>query len=201
MTVMPAFNVAKRLADKVLGRGCGILVITLMVGVLVGADSPAAQREALGVKAEAAYTSEIKPLLTTYCVKCHGGEKTKGDLNLANYKNGAQALGARTVWGKVATELHHGEMPPEKEKQPTADERKTITTWIASLRRLDPPDPGRVTFRRLNRAEYNNTVRDLLGLDAKPAADFPPDDVGDGFDNIADVLSLSPLLMEKYLLA
>ncbi len=173
-----------------------------LAGSLAGADpSPAAQRETLRASAESAYVSQVKPVLATYCVKCHGGEKTKGDLNLANYKSGVQALNARTVWTKVATELHHGEMPPEKEKQPTADERKAITTWITSLRRLDPPDPGRVTFRRLNRAEYNNTVRDLLGLDAKPAADFPPDDVGDGFDNIADVLSLSPLLMEKYLLA
>jgi len=206
MTAMPALRFArrfaKRFADEALRRGCGILAGTLVAGTLVGADtSTAAQREALGTKAEAAYVEHVKPLLATYCVKCHGGEKTKGDLNLANYKNGAQAVGARTVWGKVAAELHHSEMPPGKEKQPTADERKAITTWIASLRRLDPPDPGRVTFRRLNRAEYNNTVRDLLGLDAKPAADFPPDDVGDGFDNIADVLSLSPLLMEKYLLA
>src|SRR5204862_6936859 len=64
-----------------------------------------------------------------------------------------------------------------------------------------PRDPGRVTIRRLNRAEYNNTIRDLVGVDFKPAADFPTDDVGYGFDNIGDVLSLPPLLMEKYLAA
>jgi hypothetical protein len=92
-------------------------------------------------------------------------------------------------------------MPPEKEKQPSPAEAKAITGWIASLRQLDPPDAGRVTIRRLNRAEYNNTIRDLMGVDWKPAADFPADDVGDGFDNIGDVLSISPLLMEKYLLA
>ena len=63
------------------------------------------------------------------------------------------------------------------------------------------PDPGRVTVRRLNRVEYNNTVRDLFGVDIKPAEDFPSDDVGHGFDNIGDVLSLSPVLMERYLAA
>ena len=63
------------------------------------------------------------------------------------------------------------------------------------------PDPGHVTARRLNRAEYNNTVRDLLAIDFQPAADFPADDSGYGFDNIGDVLSLSPILMEKYLAA
>ena len=63
------------------------------------------------------------------------------------------------------------------------------------------PDPGRVTARRLNRVEYNNTIRDLLLVDLKPAEDFPADDVGHGFDNIGDVLTLSPVLMERYLAA
>jgi hypothetical protein len=63
------------------------------------------------------------------------------------------------------------------------------------------PNAGRVTIRRLNRTEYNNTIRDLLGVDFKPADDFPADDVGYGFDNIGDVLSVSPLLLEKYLAA
>ncbi len=65
----------------------------------------------------------------------------------------------------------------------------------------DAAEPGRVTARRLNRTEYNNTVSDLLGLDVRPADDFPQDDSGYGFDNIADVLSLSPVLMERYLSA
>ena len=63
------------------------------------------------------------------------------------------------------------------------------------------PDPGRVTIRRLNRAEYNNTIRDLTGVSFHPAADFPIDDAGYGFDNIGDVLTLSPMLMEKYVAA
>ena len=180
------------------------LSVTIIAVLLatVATPSPAADDVvALTKVAEAAYEKDIKPLLATYCVKCHGGEKTKGEVNVANYKSGSSALGARHIWRKVTAELSHGEMPPEKEKQPSEAESKLITTWIASLRKLDPPDAGRVTIRRLNRAEYNNTIRDLMGVDWKPATDFPADDVGDGFDNIGDVLSISPLLMEKYLLA
>src|SRR5438093_5336637 len=95
-------------------------------------------------------------------------------------------------------------MPPEKKPQPTAEEREIITAWIQSeifQCDCDHPDPGRVTIRRLNRAEYNNTIRDLVGLHFQPAKDFPADDSGYGFDNIGDVLSLSTVLVEKYLAA
>src|SRR5881409_3412634 len=95
-------------------------------------------------------------------------------------------------------------MPPEKKPQPTPEERELIAAWIQSeifKCDCDHPDPGRVTIRRLNRAEYNNTIRDLVGIDFRPADDFPSDDVGYGFDNIGDVLSLPPVLMEKYLAA
>jgi hypothetical protein len=96
-------------------------------------------------------------------------------------------------------------MPPEDRPQPTADESARLITSIkAALERDDcgrPGNPGRVTIRRLNRAEYNNTIRDLVGVDFRPADEFPADDVGYGFDNIGDVLSLPPLLMEKYLFA
>ncbi|HEX3132313.1 MAG TPA: c-type cytochrome domain-containing protein, partial [Planctomycetota bacterium] len=122
------------------GLTLGLAEILGCSPVIAADPSPAAGREALADKTEITYIDQVKPLLATYCVKCHGGEKTKGDLNLANYKSGVQALNARSVWAKVADELHHGEMPPEKEKQPTTDERKVLTTWITSLRRLDPPD-------------------------------------------------------------
>ena len=151
--------------------------------------------------AEAAFDQGIRPLLGTYCVRCHGGEKTKGDLDLKLYRSGAAAVGARPVWKRVLVELRHGTMPPDQEKQPSEAERQALAAWIASLRRLDPPDPGRVTVRRLNRSEYSHTIHDLLGVDGDPGSELPADDVGNGFDNIAEVLSLSPLLMEKYLLA
>src|ERR671933_616796 len=101
--------------------------------------------------------------------------------------------------------LPAGLIPLKKKSQPAADEKKAVLTWLdaelAKTACTGPIDPGRVTLRRLNRAEYNNTVRDLLGMDFQPAEDFPSDDVGYGFDNIGDVLAVSPLLFEKYLTA
>ncbi len=160
----------------------------------VGSTSPSQQ-------AESDFDHGIRPLLGTYCVRCHGGDKTKGDLNLNQYRSGSAAVGARPIWKRVLVELRHGTMPPDQEKQPSEAERQGLVTWISSLRRLDSPDPGRVTVRRLNRSEYSHTIHDLLGVDGDPGGDLPADDVGNGFDNIAEVLSLSPLLMEKYLLA
>ncbi len=105
----------------------------------------------------------------------------------------------------VLLKLRTGEMPPEDEERPDQKDVEAVTAWIerefSRLERMTPPDPGRVTARRLNRTEYNNTVRDLFGVDVRPADDFPQDDAGYGFDNIADVLSLSPVLLEKYMVA
>jgi hypothetical protein len=103
---------------------------------------------------------------------------------------------------KVDEMVLFGGMPPEGEPQPDPQERRLLSQWIQSVFAVDcsaPRDPGRVTIRRLNRAEYDNTIRDLVGLDLHLAKDFPSDDVGEGFDNIGDVLSLPPLLFEKYM--
>ena len=98
-----------------------------------------------------------------------------------------------------------GTMPPKGAPRPAPADIEAVTRWIkeeiARVEAASKPDPGRVTARRLNRAEYNNTIRDLLGIDFRPADDFPQDDSGYGFDNIGDVLSLSPVLLEKYLKA
>ncbi len=152
--------------------------------------------------AGAAFEQTIHPLLATYCTPCHRADKAKGDLDLEQYASGSAALRARAVWKDAGEKLHTQEMPPAKaERHPAPGEQETIERWIISLRSLAPPDPGRVVARRLNRAEYDNTMRDLFGVDWKPAADFPVDDQNEGFDNIAESLSVSPLLMEKYLAA
>src|SRR5262249_20347678 len=108
-------------------------------------------------------------------------------------------------WENVVEMLSTGEMPPKNRPRPPAAEvAGTLRAIDEVLNKLDCSEGrnvGRVTLRRLNRTEYNNTIRDLIGVDFKPAADFPSDDVGYGFDNIGDVLSLSPLLLEKYLSA
>jgi uncharacterized protein DUF1592/uncharacterized protein DUF1588/uncharacterized protein DUF1587/uncharacterized protein DUF1585/uncharacterized protein DUF1595/cytochrome c len=156
---------------------------------------------------EDAFRTKITPLLQKYCYKCHGPQlKPKADLNLTKYGSEASIRESRKVWKEVLGKLHTREMPPEDVKeQPTPEERDTLTKWLeTTLNKVDPNAPkaaGRVTFRRLNRVEYRNTIRDLLGVDFNPIGDFPSDDVGYGFDNIGDVLSLPPLLMEKYVAA
>ena len=148
--------------------------------------------------------TEIGPLLARHCTECHGKEEPQADFSIAGIKSVEQLLSDRKRWLTALTKVQAGEMPPEEaDRQPTADERKRLAAWLdEALNKLDcdgSPDPGRVTIRRLNRREYRNTIRDLVGIDYEPAMDFPGDDSGYGFDNIGDVLTLPPVLLEKYL--
>jgi hypothetical protein len=153
-----------------------------------------------------AYAKDIAPLLAKYCVKCHGGEKPRAKIALDKFKEEAEVDKNRPMWERVAKAVRNRDMPPRfRQLQPTSAEREQLSAWLdATLGAVDcglKRDPGRVTIRRLNRTEYNNTIRDLVGVRFQPAEDFPADDVGYGFDNIGDVLTLPPLLMEKYLAA
>ena len=154
---------------------------------------------------DARFTKDVKPLVQKYCNSCHDADKHKGDVILDKYANFASIQSDRSQWESVYDELESGSMPPAKKPQPTKAEMQTMMDFIAQAVAYrdcsGPRDPGRVTIRRLNREEYNNTIRDLLGVDLKPADDFPTDDTGYGFDTIAEVLSMSPLLAEKYLTA
>ena len=145
----------------------------------------------------------VRPFVTEHCIECHGYKKQKNGLNLESFETSASLIDDHERWAEVVKKLRAREMPPEEEPQPPEHTRQAVAGWLSKeldhIDRLTPPDPGRVTARRLNRTEYNNTIRDLLGVDAHPADDFPQDDAGYGFDNIADVLSLSPVLMEKYI--
>lgn len=150
------------------------------------------------------YKTEVQPLLEKYCYSCHNDEKQKADLNLQSFKGEITAESNRLLWEKVMKNIRSGEMPPSNKPQPSLEDKEKVYAFIDReifAADCDNPDPGRVTIRRLNRAEYNNTVRDLVGIDFKPAADFPSDDTGYGFDTIGDVLSVPPVLLEKYLAA
>ena len=111
----------------------------------------------------------------------------------------------RITWEKVLTKLTSGQMPPAGRPRPNEAELhaviKNLEDALGASAAATGPDPGHIAPHRLNRTEYNNTVRDLLGVDLHPADDFPQDDAVYGFDNIADSLSISPLLMEKYIAA
>lgn len=151
------------------------------------------------------FEKTVLPFFTENCVYCHNAKKQSGGLNLEGFNTADTLNSKRDSWDHILQKIQSGEMPPKGAPKPDPAEVKKVIGFLESefarLDKLLKPDPGRVTARRLNRAEYNNTVRDLLGVDLRPADAFPQDDSGYGFDNIGDVLSLSPVLMEKYLTA
>lgn len=151
-----------------------------------------------------AYQARVLPLLERYCIGCHMEGDAKGDLALDLYDDQAATLKDGKAWLRVLDALDGGTMPPPNKPRPTLAEIEAITGWIerdylaAQCAEGRPPAP--VVIRRLNRQEYDNTIRDLLGVDLKLAAErFPADDVGFGFDNVGSALNVSPVLVEKYL--
>ena len=153
----------------------------------------------------AGFEATVQPFLEDTCLPCHNDRRKRGGLNLASFQSVDSVARDPNLWEQALAKIRSGEMPPEEDPRPHPDTLASVTRWIdLELDRVDrtaAPDPGRVTIRRLNRTEYNHTIRDLLGVDLSPADDFPQDDSGYGFDNIGDVLSVSPILMERYLLA
>src|SRR5688572_22514230 len=150
------------------------------------------------------FHKEIRPLLQEYCFDCHGDGMDKGNVSFDTLKSDADILAKRELWLAVLKNTRAGLMPPAKKSRPKPEEQQKLEAWIKhDVFGIDPknPDPGRVTIRRLNRTEYRNTIRDLMGIEFKADDEFPPDDTGYGFDNIGDVLTVSPLLLEKYMQA
>lgn len=154
------------------------------------------------------FHAQVEPLLKKYCYDCHGDGMNKGKIAFDELAgDDGQLLAKREVWLAALKNVRSGMMPPPQEEgilRPSNEEIAKLTNWIKyEAFGIDPanPDPGRVTSRRLNRIEYHNTIRDLMGYDFNSEAEFPPDDSGNGFDNNGDVLTLSPLLLEKYLSA
>jgi len=154
---------------------------------------------------ETQFRTVIAPFVKKHCLECHGPDVQEGDIAFDRFQSVASLQADQKTWQRALEMLRSGAMPPEDAEQPSERQRREVVHAIEqAIYQIDcdeEPDPGRVTIRRLNRAEYNNTVRDLLGVKFRPADDFPSDDVGGGFDNIGDVLTLPPLLMEKYLAA
>jgi len=153
--------------------------------------------------AERAFQSEFLPLLRTYCFDCHQGESPDGELRLDTDSSPAAVAEQRNVWMRAVAQVRLGSMPPEDAAELDADTRvrflQLMEHFASAVDCVQNPNAGKVALRRLTRREYRNTIRDLTGVDYEPAESFPGDDVGYGFDNIGDVLSLPPLLMEKYL--
>jgi mono/diheme cytochrome c family protein len=149
---------------------------------------------------------DVLQVLETYCFGCHDGT-ARGGVNLEALSAKGTFWSEPKTWERTLNTVRDASMPPAKKPQPTPEERARVTAWLSAT--LDNPDPllvpsdvGRKLIHRLSRLEYNNTVRDLLGVESLPADRFPPDGGGGGgFDNNASTLFVPPILMEKYLAA
>ena len=149
----------------------------------------------------AATPADRQRMLAQFCGGCHNDKVKTAGMSVMPLK--ADNIGAHTAtWEKILRRVSLGEMPPRGMKRPSKEEIADFTNWLeGSLDKMGAanPDPGRATLRRLNRAEYANAVRDLLDLQIDVSTDLPVDDSGYGFDNIADVLTVSRTLMDKYI--
>lgn len=145
----------------------------------------------------------IVPFVTAHCGACHLGSKHEGDVSLEGFKDEGAILKTRKTWTRALEQIRSGEMPPKDRPRPAFDDTERFTKAVQGIfERFDrtaPRDPGVVTMRRLNRAEYLNTIRDLVGVNIPLAEDFPADQRGHGFDTIGEMLTLSPVQFERYL--
>ncbi len=177
------------------------IVCALTGGGVLGVSSAnaAADEDAAAAKE---FRDKVEPIFATFCYDCHGDGMDKGDFAMDDYESLKGHFDNMGMWFEVWKNTRAALMPPADKKQPTDAERDQMLAFIErEVFKIDPenPDPGAVTIRRLNREEYRNTIRDLFGVNFDVNDAFPADDTGYGFDTIGDVLSISPLLMEKYL--
>ncbi len=147
------------------------------------------------------FSRDVAPILERYCVGCHDSVSAEGGVVLDGFSDQFPDPEHARLLPRVAANLRSESMPPEGEPRPGEAELETLNAWLDAALPAPKRNARKVVLRRLNRAQYNNTMRDLIGLDLHPADDFPADDVGYGFDNVASVLSTPPVLVEMYLAA
>jgi hypothetical protein len=184
--------------------GCGDRPQAVIAPPVASEEADDNDTPAFAADAAPSFARAVAPLLARFCLDCHSAAKARGDVRLEGLREDVTAKDL-PIWQAAARAVRSGAMPPPGKPRPAAAELDAFNAWLDAAvfgaGCSKPSDPGRVTLRRLNKAEYNNTIRDLTRLDVKPADEFPADDVGHGFDNIGDVLSVPPLLAEKYLAA
>jgi hypothetical protein len=156
-----------------------------------------------GLRAADAFGQKILPFLNTYCVRCHNQKTARGQLDLTRFSSAEKILADFRQWEHVVAFVKKEEMPPAQAKQPAAAQRAEVVAALegvlrAQARRL-AGEPGVVPPRRLSNAEYDYTIRDLTGVDIRPAKAFPVDPAaGEGFNNTGEALTMSPGLFKKY---
>jgi mono/diheme cytochrome c family protein len=172
--------------------------------VVASLSSAAAVAQVTADAVNGSLDKDVLPILADRCASCHDDDVKKGDISFDVLHAKGDARHDIKLWGKVREQLRAGTMPPKSKPPLDPAARDALLRWIGSNEQLvltmNPAQPGPARTRRLNREEYNNTLRDLLGIAQRPGDKFPADGAGgEGFSNNADTLSLSPLLMEKYL--
>lgn len=202
-----AFSFASSPLPCFLPRCFAPLWLTAVLCVFSVDAAPASEgAESRKHEAESAqiFAREVAPFLKTYCIECHGEKSTKGELDLKKFLASPELVRNRQIWRSVLRQTESGEMPPDDAKK--LPEKGTATAVVGHLSTaIDeafaalPADPGTVTMRRLNRLEYNLTLRDIFLTDLNASEAFPSDDIGNGFDNIGSVLSVSPVHAERFI--
>src|SRR5437667_3712854 len=178
-------------------------IVYLCIAIAALVTAPSRQIEGRQPATGASQDGSPQELVNTYCIACHNQRAKTGGLALDNLD--IQHVGGNAeTWEKVVRKIRSGMMPPSGARRP---DRTTLDAFVTSLEaKLDreaaaKPNPGTTALHRLNRTEYGNAIRDLIGLDVDTTLLFPGDDSTDGFDNIADVLKVSPALLERYMSA
>ena len=179
-------------------RWLAFLVLSTATGAF-GQSDPRA-------KLEATFARTVRPFLATYCVTCHGSKQPAAQMDLSGFTSMATLIQDGRRWSQILERLEAGEMPPKGAREPSSAERREAAEWLHAVRNYERTrnagDPGVVLSRRLSGAEYNYTIRDLTGVDIRPAREFPVDPANTaGFDNSGETLMMSPTLLKKYLAA
>jgi len=176
-----------------------VLVATAVLSVVRG-------QQDVQAGLEGQFTRTIRPFLETYCIGCHGQQRPAAQLDLSGFTTMTDLMHDGRRWSQMLERLEAEEMPPKGARHPTPKERRIAVDWFHAIRehetRRNAGDPGIVLARRLSSAEYNYTIRDLTGVDIRPAREFPVDPANTaGFDNSGETLMMSPTLLKKYLAA
>ncbi len=182
-------------------------LVVALLPVLGSAATPSMRAvDVSNADLEREFAQTVRPFLTRYCIVCHGGVTPAGQFDLRPYSTMASVIQDYPRWALVLDKLTAQEMPPKVAPQPPADARQQIIDWVLGVRmneaRRNAGDPGPVLLRRLSNSEYNNSIRDLTGVDMRPTREFPVDPANTaGFDNSGESLSMSPALLDKHLQA
>ncbi len=181
------------------------ILIWTSAGLFLPTTPAAAQTPGEAAADADTFSSDVAPLLERYCVECHLEDDAQGGIALDGFFDQESALGGGKLWLRVLDAVEGGVMPPADMPRPSHEEIERLVSWVendffAALYAHDPRFEA-VVIRRLNRQEYDNTIRDLIGLELGLVRDFPADDIGFGYDNIGSALNISPIHVEKYLRA